>query len=204
MKKYSSIILLGIIAILLIWMVIPKSCTTQPSKLEQKALQSLREDSLLTIKEKAHQAIQDSIIRESNKKDSIAKVKIAVLQKGYNEQRAIIKHLTKIRIDSVGQVVNNVPIEEYNALIESGNKCDSMLTIERERISERDTIIKALENKFESERKLTESAQNKANDFLLLAEDEKKQKEKAKKANNILKKVLIIETGILIIMALIL
>jgi hypothetical protein len=203
MKTYATI-LLGFIATLFIYWCIPKSCTTQPSELENKAIASRKADSLLTIVESKHQAIQDSIIRESNKKDSIAKVKIAVLQKGYNEQRAIIKHLTTIRIDSVGQVVNNVPIEEYNALIEAGNKCDSMLTIERERIAEKDTTIKALNNKFESERKLTESAQNKANDFLLLAEDEKKQKDKAKKANNILKKVLIIETGILIIMALIL
>jgi len=203
MKTYTTI-LLGFIATLFIYWCIPKSCTTQPSELENKAIASRKADSLLTIVESKHQAIQDSIIRESNKKDSIAKVKIAVLQKGYNEQRAIIKHLTTIRIDSVGQVVNNVPIEEYNALIESGNKCDSMLTIERERIAEKDTVIKALENKFESERKLTESAQVKSDSFEQFGKSEQLKKEKLKKENKLLKKIIIIETGILIIIALIL
>jgi len=194
MKQYITFALIAIIAIMAFLFAFPQSCTTQPSELEHKAIASRKADSLLTIVEAKHQAIQDSIIHESNKKDSIAKVKIAVLQKGYNEQRAIIKHLTKIRIDSVGQVVNNVPIAEYNALIESGNKCDSMLTIERGRIAEKDTIIKALENKFESEKKLTESAQVKSNDFELLTEDLKKQLKRSKGENKLLKFLLVIDT----------
>ena len=193
--RYVAYIAIAIITFMIVWLVIPKSC--QPSgkyeQLEQKAIESRKDDSLLTIVEAKHQAIQDSIIRESNKKDSIAKAKIAVLQKGYDEQKRIIKHLLKVRIDSVGQVVV-LPAEQYNALIESGNKCDSMLTIERERIAEKDTIIKALENKFESERKLTESSQNKSNDFELLTEDLKKQLKKAKKENGFLKVALCIVT----------
>ena len=187
--KYVAYIAIAIIAFMIVYLIIPKSCEPigKYEQLEQKAIESKVIDSLLTIQETRHQAKQDSIIRSSEIKDSIAQLKISVLQKGYNAQRAIIKHLTTIRIDSVGQVVNNVPIAEYNALIESGNKCDSMLAIERERIAEKDTIIKALNNKFESEKKLTESAQNKSNNFEQLSESYKSELKKVKNENKILK-----------------
>lgn len=164
------------------------------SEIEQRVIQSRKSDSLLTIVEKKHQSIQDSIILESSKKDSIAQLKISALQKGYNAQRAIIKHLTTIRVDSVNQVVNNVPIVEYNALIEAGNKCDSTLTLERDRIAEKDTVINALNEKFESEKKLTESAQNKSNDFEALSLEYKKELNKVKKQNKVLKLALLIDT----------
>jgi len=205
MRKYIGYALILVISALLAWCFIPRSCSSdvEYTDTEYRVMKANILDSILNVQELKYQAVQDSIIREFNKKDSVHRLEYAALKKGYDQQRSLIKHLKVIRVDSVSQVVDTLSVIDYNALVESGNKCDSMRIINEARIADKDTTIKALENKFESEKKLTDSAEAKAEKYLELTEDEKKKTEKVKKINKLLIKIIIVETAIIAIVAII-
>lgn len=190
--KYIPHLAIVIGVIILAYLFAPRSCDNvyEYTDTEYRVMKSSMLDSILNVHELKYQEVQDSIILSGAKRDSITRLKINFLQKGYSEQRALIKHLKTIRVDSVGQVINNVPVEEYNALIVAGNKCDSMLNLERGRIAQKDSAFAAMSNKFESEGRLIDSMRDRLEVAEDLNDDYKKQLKKAKKENKLLKYIL--------------
>lgn len=188
----------------LAFFIVPKSCDNNhvSDYLQIKVDRSFIIDSLKRIETAKLKKHSDSLIFIHEKKDSIAKVKYSKLEKGYNAQRAIIKHLTSIRVDSFNQVVI-VPVIEYNALIESGNKCDSMNVLNNERIAEKDSINNQLSGQVKNEQEQNLTTQQALTDSRALTAEEKRKGEQAKKLNKILIKIVVVETAILAIIAII-
>lgn len=192
MRKYIGYALILAIILLLASFFIPRSCSSnvEYTDTEYRVMKANILDSILNVQELKYQAVQDSIIKSGAERDSVARLKISILEKGYEAQKAIIRHLKTIRVDSAGQVINNVPVEEYNALVGGFNKCDSMLNLERGRIAQKDSAFTAMSNKFDSERRLTDSMRDRLEVTEELNDDYKKQIRKLKNENKVLKFVL--------------
>ena len=202
MKKYIYI-LIGFIATLLIWCLIPKSCSKKLDNLERKSEKSLIIDSIISAQTEKHNAELDSIIHVKKKTDSIQKVEIQTLSKKYYALRAIVKTLDKVNIDSVNQVVNSIPIEAYNASINSGNMCDELLLDLNESSDRKDSIISMREIQNEGLKKVVDSKGQALIDQSNLNGELERQLKKSKFWNKVLVKIVVVETVILVAVALV-
>jgi hypothetical protein len=188
----------------LAFFIVPKCCTEDhESKVQTTSDKSFVIDSLKRIETAKLKKHSDSLISIHKKKDSVAAVMYAKLEKEYKAQRVTIKHLTSIRVDSFNQVVI-VPVIEYNALIESGNRCDSMNVLNNERIAEKDSINNQLSGQVKNDQEQNVTTQQALTDSRALTAEEKRKGEKAKKLNKILIKIVVVETAILAIIAIVL
>lgn len=195
MKKYTTFALIAIIAIMLILIALPQSC--EPSgKSEQfnhKSDVSLIIDSLQEIETAKIRKESDLLLKIY--KDSLATIKESRenLSINYYALRAKIKHLTTVRVDSSGQTVN-VPVIEYNASINSGTMCDSLLMYMDSELAIKDSIISVKDIIIETLTKKVETGEIAQADLLALMEHLKKELKKCKDQNKALKIALLIDT----------
>lgn len=201
MKRIKTIILItaGVLAILEFSLFF-KGCEHENSAIENKATKAIIIDSLKRIETARLKKYSDSLISIHEKRDSITKIKVAKLTQEYNVLRGIIKHLTSVRVDSSNQVVI-VPVIEYNALVESGNKCDSMSALNNERIALKDSVNSQLAGQVKIQEEQNAVTQQALRDQRALTAEEKKKGDKAKKLNKFLIKIVVIETAIMAIVA---
>lgn len=203
MKKIAYI-LLSIAALLFIYWCTPKSC--QPSgkyeQLESKSELSKLRDSIKTSQFLIFKKHSDSLISLHQKKDSVASKKISTLEAGYKPLRDLIKHLTSVRVDSISQIVI-VPVEQYNAFVESGNKCDSMQVLQKVLIAEKDSVNMQLASQVKAEQAQNVTTSQALADQTALTTEEKEKVAKGKKINKVLIKIIVVETAILAILAIV-
>lgn len=192
MKNIAYIFIVAIV-ILLAWLCIPKSCepSGKSEQFNRKSDVSLIIDSL--------QKIETANIRKESElllkvyKDSLATIKESreKLSVNYYALRAKIKHLQTVKVDSSGQTVN-VPVIEYNASINSGTMCDSLLMYQDQELAIKDSIISVKDIVIITLEKNSATTDQALADLLLLNNEEKKQKEKAKRLNKNIPQIAII------------
>lgn len=182
MKKYITFALIALIAIMLILIAFPQSCTDKSEPLQRKSERSLIIDSIQKI-------ITNSLIFTNNAKirrfeDSIKtlKSKNEKLSISYYALRAKIKHLQTVKVESSGQTVN-VPVIEYNASINSGTMCDSLLMYQDQELAIKDSIISVKDIQINALDKKAVTGEQALTDLIALNNEEKRQKEKAKRLN---------------------
>lgn len=198
---YATIAILCFVVV--VSLALPKTCNSDhASVLDLKAMHSRIIDSIQKVETAKLKKNSDSLISIHNKKDSIAGVKIAVMEKDYKRLRAIVRHLTSVRVDSISQIVI-VPVEQYNAFVESGNKCDSMQVLQKFRIAEKDSVNMQLAIQVKAEQAQNITTSQALTDQTALTTEEKEKVAKGKKINKVLTKIIVVETAILIILAIV-
>ena len=176
-------VLLAIIAVMLILLAFHQSCSKKLDRLETKSSKSLVIDSIISDQTRKHNAVLDSIIYVKKKTDSIQKVNISVLQSKYNALRLIVKQLKPATIDSLTKVINGVPVEAYNASINSGVMCDQLLADKDESLNRKDSIISMREIQIGNDNKEI-TAKEQAKQDLISLDDQKTKKLKHAKSLN--------------------
>lgn len=191
MKKYFTFALIAVIAIIFFLIAFPQSCSDRLEPLEHKSERSLIIDSI-------QKSITDSLIFTSNAKirrfeDSIKNLrdKNEKLSINYYALRANIKHLKTVKVDSLGQTIK-VPVIEYNASINSGTMCDSLLMYMDWELAIKDSLISVKDIVIITLEKRSATGDQALADLLLLNNEEKKQKEKAKRLNKKIPQIAII------------
>jgi len=194
MKNIAYIFIVAIV-ILLAWLCIPKSCepSGKSEQFNRKSDVSLIIDSL--------QKIETANIRKESElllkvyKDSLATIKESreKLSVNYYALRAKIKHLQTVKVDSSGQTVK-VPVIEYNASINSGTMCDSLLMYMDSELAIKDSIISVKDIVIESLAKKVETGEIAKSDLLALIDELKKELKKCKNQNKALKIAVVITT----------
>ncbi len=194
MKKIVYTLLL-LIAGAFIWLCIPKSC--EPSgKLEHfgaKSAASLKIDSIQSVETLQIRIANDSLISELKTRDSIHKAKIETLSGKYYALRATIKGLKIIHVDSLNQVVE-VSADQYNASINSGTMCDSLLMYLDQELAIKDSIISVRDIDVKTLESLTNTKQEANNDLVAFVAELKTELKRAKNQNKGLKIALVIDT----------
>ena len=182
MKKYTliSIALLMFIGFLLI----PKCSDKVVDNLERKSEKSLIIDSIISAQTKKHNAELDSIIHVKKRTDSIQKINIQILQSKYNALRAIVRGYKVTNVDTLGKVINNVPIEVYEASVNSGNMCDELIIDLNESLNRKDSIISMREIQIENNNKEIATKEQVNQDQKVLISELKKQLKRAIKAKD--------------------
>ncbi len=180
--KYIIRILLILISAALIWLCIPKSCTTNPGEMEQKAIHSLKVDSIQTAITNRINAKNDSIVKAY--KDSLQqlKSKTEVLSSKYYALRATVSKQKAVRIDSSTQIIE-VPAIEYNASVNSGNMCDSLLMYQDQELAIKDSIISCREIQLTAAQKEITTKEQALQDLIALNKQREAESEKAHKIN---------------------
>lgn len=194
MKNIAYIFIVAIV-ILLAWLCIPKSCepSGKSEQFNRKSDVSLIIDSL--------QKIETANIRKESElllkvyKDSLATIKESreKLSVNYYALRAKIKHLQTVKVDSSGQTVN-VPVIEYNASINSGTMCDSLLMYMDSELAIKDSIVSVNDIIIETLVKKVETGEIAKSDLLALIDELKKELKKCKNQNKALKIAVLITT----------
>ena len=175
--------MIGFIATLLIWCCIPQSCSKKPSEIEKKAIESLKADSAIKIQTDLIVLKYDSLIRVKQIEDSTHKAKIEKLSNKYYALRAVVNKLQTIPIDSAGQKID-IPVDVYNASIDSGNMCDSLLMYMDSELAVKDSIIAFRTAQFTAVNTLNKTHEQALSDLLALTNEEKSKRSKAQKLNN--------------------
>lgn len=184
MKKFITYLLLVIVVILLVYWCIPKSC--EPSgkyeQLQRNSDRSLIIDSIQKLLTEKVNKKSDSLINIY--KDSLAVIKFSKekIEYNYYALRSIVKKLQSVKVDSFNQVVK-VPVIEYNASINSGTMCDSLLMYQDAELNLKDSIISVREIQLIACRKENDTKEQALQDLIALNNEEKKQKERAKVLN---------------------
>ncbi len=182
--KQIKYIFIGVIVVLLAFLFMPKSC--EPSgkfeQMEAKSNRSLIIDSLQTIETARIRTLNDSLISELKTRDSLHKEKIETLSGKYYALRSVVKKLQLVRVDSSGQTVN-VPADQYNASINSGTMCDSLLMYLDSELAVKDSIISTREIQLTACGKESETKGKALSDLIELNAEEKKQGGKARDLN---------------------
>lgn len=160
-----------------------KSCDSGISAVEKKSVVSLLNDSLQRIHTAATIDRYDSLIKVKRVSDSLHGVNVALLTNRYNALRTIVKNLKPVVVDSIDQVVNSVPASAYNASIEQGYLCDSLIVSMDYRLSDKDSIANYFQSQYLAEKKLNVTSEQALSDLKSLSAEEKKGKEKAQKLN---------------------
>lgn len=190
--KYWNIFIIAI-AVMLAWLVIPKSCKKfgNTELLERKSERSLIIDSILSAQNEKFQAKSDSIVNRF--KDSIFKIEKerTALATNYYALRKVLRQYQTIRIDSLGQTVN-VPVIAYNDAINSGNMCDSLLMYQDIELNLKDSIISTRELQLQSVNDLNKAHQVTIKDTEVLIAELREDLKKARKTNDVLKVVAIL------------
>jgi hypothetical protein len=190
--KYWNIFIIAI-AVMLAWLVTPKSCKKfgNTELLERKSERSLIIDSILSAQNEKFQAKSDSIVNRF--KDSIFKIEKerTALATNYYALRKVLRQYQTIRIDSLGQTVN-VPVIVYNDAINSGNMCDSLIMYMDAELNLKDSIISTRELQLQSVNDLNKTHQVTIKDTEVLIAELRKDLKKARKANDVLKVVAIL------------
>jgi len=176
---YIALVILGIALVLFAF----KECDSKPSNRQEKSNSSIIVDQIKTRQAEIINAKLDSVVFIY--KDSISKLttKDKALTKEYNRLRSIVKHLQPVRVDSFNQVVNNIPVDVYNAEIEAGNVCDQLLGYKDVQISIRDSIIANHEEKIVILDELIETKDQALQDIILLDEEKETNLKRAKSLN---------------------
>jgi hypothetical protein len=187
MNKYIQYILVAIALIWLAYFLNDKhgfvKFSKEITKSEQVAYGSLKIDSINSLSVNRSNAKYDSIIIVKNHSDSIALLQINALYANYKQLRLIAKSLQVVKIDSLNQVVDGIPAVAFNAEINSGNKCDSLINLKDTSIRMRDSIIRMRIIEYLSEKKLNSEKDSTIQDFVTLSKLEKEDLAKAKKLN---------------------
>jgi len=185
MKKYTPYLIVASL-IIVAYLIIPKSCDKKTEQLGHKSDVSLIIDSLQRLETANIKKESDFLLKVY--KDSLATIKASreKLSVNYYALRAVVKKLQTVRIDSVGQVVN-VPVIEYNASINSGTMCDSLLMYMDSELAIKDNIISIKDIEIDSLEKAVETSSQAKNDLVALVGKIEKQLKKAKKENGLLK-----------------
>lgn len=201
MKKITYI-LLSIIALLFIYWCIPKSCapTGKYERMDPKSELSKLRDSIKTSHNLILQAKSDSIVKVYN--DSIAKIEKekTKLKANYYALRKALKQYQLIQVDSNNN--SNMPdhlpewvkAESFNALINSGNMCDSLIMFTDLELNIKDSIISTRELQLKAVNELNKTHEITVEDMKALIAELKKELKKARKANDVLKVVAILAT----------
>ena len=195
MKKYFTFALLALIAIMLILIAVPQTCHKKLDDLERKSEKSLIIDSIVSAQTKKHNAELDSIIYVKKCADSIQKINIQILQSKYNALRAIVRGYKVTNVDTLGKTINNVPVEVYEASVNSGNMCDELITDLNESLNRKDSIISMREIQIENNNKEIAAKEQALFDLKNLEAVEQKKLKRAKYLN---KKIPLI-TGIALV-----
>lgn len=182
MKYWLPGLIIGIAFMALMMFISPQSCSDKIKPLQKKSDRSLIIDSLQKIETSKVKKESDSLISELKKQDSIQKVKIENLSTSYYALRAKLKHLKAVKVDSLGQTIN-VPVIEYNASINSSTMCDSLLMYLDSELMLKDSIISVQEIQVKTLDKKVVTSEQALTDLIALNNEERKQKEKAKKLN---------------------
>lgn len=152
---------------------------------EHKAQESFRVDSLQQIKTDSLKAKYDSLITASVKSDSASAARIAALSKEYYRLRNIVKGMNIVLVDTS----KTLSADQYNAFVESGNLCDSLLSDKDKRIAGKDSIIHYQGEIIRAEEVQNQISEQAVSDYKQFAEEEKRAKEKAKKLNRAIPKI---------------
>lgn len=198
--KAIAYITLGIIFTMLFVLAF-KGCESEPSrldkpsKLEVKSNHSLKLDSIQKRITDSLVSASEIEIKKLQIRDSIHKKNIAKLTVKYNALQAIVKDLTTVKVDSVGQIVI-VPVIQYNALIERGYACDSLVSESHAAGKVKDSTIFTRTIELEAVTNLNNAHEQALSDQIALNHQNKR---KLKRANGIIKKIpLITATGAVI------
>ena len=192
MKKYFTFALIALFAIMLFLIAFPQSCHKKLDNLERKSEKSLIIDSIVSAQTKKHNAELDSIIHVKKRTDSIQKINIQILQTKYNALRAIVRGYKVTNVDTLGKVINNVPIEVYEASVNSGNMCDELITDLNESLNRKDSIISMREIQIENNNKEIATKEQALTDLKNLEAVQHKKLKRARKANDVLKVIAIL------------
>jgi len=181
--KILVYVLLTVVGIMLLLLAFPQSCSKKLDKLETRKDKSLVIDSIISEQTRKHNAVLDSIIYVKKKTDSIQKVNILVLQSKYNALRLIVRQLKPATIDSLTKVVNGVPVDAYNASINSGVMCDELLADKDESLNRKDSIISMREIQIGNDNKEIAAKEQAVQDLIALDEQKGKKLKHAKSLN---------------------
>lgn len=185
---WTFIIFIGIILILCLF----KGCEpSKPNDLELKTNSSLRIDSIVSASNSLLQVKHDSLVGKLKLESDSIKESNRALSVRYNALRSIVRKLQPVKVDSLTQVVNDVPATAYNASIYSGIMCDSLLIGKDLELNIKDSIISVREIQLDSEKKAYLEKDQALNDLKAFNNLQEKVSEKAKKLN---KKIPLIAT----------
>jgi len=184
MIKNISIFFLGLITFAL-FLIAFKSCDKEIEKTNQseKSNSSLLEVEIQKkLTEKVNKKI-DSLVEVQYKKDSITKIKTKSLTLERNRLLAIVRGFTGIKIDSVNQTVNNIPIAVYEAEMNANAICDTLLNFKDEQISIRDSVIYLRELELKACENMNQANEQALKDLIALEGQEKRKLKRAKGLN---------------------
>jgi hypothetical protein len=174
-------ILFGVAIALAALCIFAKSCGKNPAP--EKEIESVSQLRLHRIHTDAFVARYDSLVMIKQKHDSAYKNHIADLTIKYNALRATIQTLRVVKIDSIGQTISNLSIIDYNALIESGDICDSMVQVMQSDLFTKDSIITLRTAQYESVQALNKSSEQTISDLQALNEQDQKKLKRSEKLN---------------------
>ena len=182
MVKNISIFLLGLITFAL-FLIAFKSCDKKIGKVEQTSNESLN---LNAIQKRITDSINlhcDSLIRKYRISDSITKTKARSLTLERNRLLAIVRGFKNVRIDSVNQTVNDIPIAVYEAEMNANAICDTLLNFKDVQISIRDSVIFLREQELKSCENMNKANEQALKDLIALEGQEKRKLKRAKGLN---------------------
>lgn len=181
--KTLTYALLAIIAVMLIMLALPQSCSKKLDKAETKKDKSLIIDSVISDQARQSNIKQDLLIAKYE--DSITKIhaKTAIIAQNYNALRVIVKGMKLVKIDSADQKVYNIPADQYNASIEQGSVCDEYLAQKNAELNVKDSIISSREIQIANNNKEIEAKKQSIQDLIALDEQKGKKLKHAKSLN---------------------
>lgn len=153
-----------------------------PDPVKEAAVKSVQVQQKQSRENDSINKVNDSLIALLKAQELIYKDHVSELSERNSALRAIVSKLQPVRIDSSGQTVN-VPAVAYNAGIESGNLCDSLLMYMDKELAIKDSIISTREIQLQASQKLNVSSQKAINDLLALNEQEESKRKTALKLN---------------------
>lgn len=178
------------------WLFIPRSCDSKPSKLEVKSDQSLNLSAIQKRITDSIKLVSDKEIKALYQKDSISKVQIKSLSGERNRLLAIVRGFTNVRIDTVNNTVNDIPIAVYEAEMNANAICDTLLNFKDVQISIRDSVIFLRELELKSCENMNQANEQALKDIIPLVGELKTKLKKAQNTNKKLTVALIIDTAL--------
>jgi hypothetical protein len=187
MNKYAQIILVAIALILLFefmndkhgFIKLSKSVTDE----ERVVMNDIKKDSISKLLLKIFNQKSDSTIKVKNDSIELYNKQYNALYANYRQLRLIAKQLQPVKVDSLNQLVNGLSAHVYNAEINSGNQCDSLLFIRDKTIRDKDSVNAILSSKILEEQKVSAQKDTTLSDYIKLQTLTKKEAEKSKKLN---------------------
>lgn len=155
-----------------------KSCDKKPEIVEHISINEIQRritDSLIFA--------NNAKIRKFYEKDSIQKANIKSLSTERNRLLAIVRGFKGVRIDSINQTVNNIPIAVYEAEMNANLICDTLLQFKDVQISLRDSIIQVKSIEIEAVENMNKANEQALKDLIALNQQDKNKLKRAKSLN---------------------